>query len=434
VAADGRNFVRPAEWWRVREFALGTRAAPAGLAIQGEAGAGKSTLWRAGVEAAGEAGQRVLRSEPSASEADLPFAGLSDLLADVLPGVAEQIPGPQRAALEVALLLRAPDAEPPTARAVGLAVLAALRACASQGPVLVAIDDIQWLDQASLDTLTFALRRLASGPLSLLAAARTEAVADPLTAGAPPPPHGWQDLLGALPAAEVIDLVPLDMWQIQNLLPSTVSAAEARLVARQSRGNPFWAKEILASLDTADAAVPPLARALANRLSRSLSTGAAEALAVVAAAGRIGMPETVAVLAHLDDPAGALDAAVLAGVVVENGTRVSVAHPLIGAAAVESLPPGQRVQLYQRLAEASSGPERYAHFAALAVGPGPMPRSRRLWTRPRSPRTRGPVTRRPPSSLRRRWRSLRNRTPTRWCADGSAPESCCCWRAISRGP
>jgi DNA-binding CsgD family transcriptional regulator len=371
VAADGRDFVRSAQWRRVREFALGTRASPAGLTIQGEAGAGKSTLWRAGVETAGEAGQRVLRSEPSASEADLSFAGLSDLLADVLPGVAEQIPGPQRAALEVALLLRAPDAEPPTARAVGLAVLAALRACASEGPVLVAIDDIQWLDEASLDALTFALRRLASGPLSLLAAARTEAAADPLTAGAPPPPHGWQDLLGALPAAEVIDLVPLDMWQIQNLLPSTVSAAQARLVARQSRGNPFWAKEILASLDTADAAVPPLARALTDRLSRSLSTEAAEALAVVAAAGRIGMPETMAVLAHLDDPAGALDAAVLAGVVVENGTRVSVAHPLIGAAAVESLPPGRRVQLYQRLAQASSGPERYAHFAALAAGPGP---------------------------------------------------------------
>jgi DNA-binding CsgD family transcriptional regulator len=372
VAADGRDFVRLAEWRRVREFVMGTRAAPAGLAIQGEAGAGKSTLWRAGVEAAGEAGQRLLRSEPSASEADLSFAGLSDLLAGVLPGVVGQIPGPQREALEVALLLRAVGEQPPTARAVGLAVLAALRACTSEGPVLVAIDDIQWLDEASLDALTFALRRLASGPLSLLAAARTEAAADPLTACAPPPPHGWQDLLDALPAAEVIDLAPLDMWQIQNLLPRTVTAAQARLVARQSRGNPFWAMEILASLDAADATLPPLARALTSRLSRSLCTEAAEALAVVAAAGRIGMPEAVAALAHLDDPAGALDAAVLAGVVVvENGTRFSVAHPLIGAAAVESLPPGQRVRLYQRLAQASSGPERYAHFAALAAAPGP---------------------------------------------------------------
>ena len=92
---------------------------------------------------------------------------------------------------------------------------------------------------------------------------------------------------------------------------------------------------------------------------------------MVAAAGRIAMPEALAVLDHLDDPAAALDAAVLAGVVVETGDRLSAAHPLIGAAAVESLPPGRRAQLYRRLADASANPERYAHFAALAAGPGP---------------------------------------------------------------
>jgi DNA-binding CsgD family transcriptional regulator len=371
VAADSRDFVRPAEWRQVRRFIVAPRVAPAGLVIQGEAGAGKSTLWRAGVRAADEAGQRVLRSEPSAGEADMSFAGLSDLLAGALPGIAGHIPGPQREALEVALLLRPGGDQPPTAHAVGLATLAALRACAAESSVLVAIDDIQWLDEASVDALAFALRRLGSGPLSLLAAARTEATADPLTAGTPPPPHGWQDMVAALPAGEVVDLAPLDLWQVQNLLPPTASAAQARLVARQSRGNPFWAKEILASLDSADSAVPPLARALTDRLSRSLTAEAGQALAVVAAAGRLAVPEAVAVLAGLDDPAAALDAAVLAGVVVESGHRVTVAHPLIGAAAVESLPPGRRDQLYRRLAEASSGPERYAHFAALAVGPGP---------------------------------------------------------------
>ena len=62
----------------------------------------------------------------------------------------------------------------------------------------------------------------------------------------------------------------------------------------------------------------------------------------------------------------------LAGVVVETGGRVTAAHPLIGAAAVESLPPAQRTRLYRRLAaDAAASPERYAHFAALAAGPGP---------------------------------------------------------------
>jgi DNA-binding CsgD family transcriptional regulator len=370
VATVGGGLVRSAEWRQVREFAERTRAAPAALAIQGEAGAGKSTLWRAGIQTAADAGHRLLRSEPSASETDLSFAGLSDLLVGVLPLVATQIPGPQREALEIALLLRPAGDEPPTAHAVGLAVLAALRGCLAEGPVLIGIDDVQWLDEASLEAVLFALRRISSGPLSLMVAARTEAVADPLTAGAPPPPRGWRDLLAALPSAEMIDLAPLDMWQVQNLLPRTFTAAQARQVARQSRGNPFWALQISASLDSSDTEVPPLARTLTDRLSRSLSAGAAEVLAVVAAAGRIGLSDTLAVLDDLDDPAAAVDAAVLAGVVVEAGDRLSAAHPLIAAAAVESLPPVRRAQLYRRLAAASPNPERYAQFAALAAGPG----------------------------------------------------------------
>jgi len=318
-----------------------------------------------------DAGQRVLRCEPAASEADMSFAGLSDLLAGVLPEVAADIPGPQRDALEVSLLLRPAVDEAPTAHAVGLAVLAALRACVSAGPVLVAIDDVQWLDDASLDALVFALRRLASGALSVLVAARIEARADPLTAGGAAPSRRWRDLLGALRAAEEIDLTPLDLWQIQSLLPRTVTAAQARLVARQSRGNPFWAIQIAANLDAAQAPVPHLARVLTERLACSLSADAAEVLAIVAAAGRIGVSEALALLGHLEDPAAALDAAVLTGVVVEAGDRITVAHPLIGAAAVESLPPGRRSQLYRRLAVASSSPERYAHFAALAAGAGP---------------------------------------------------------------
>ena len=371
MTAGRSDIVRPAEWRRVREFAADVRALPAGMALLGEAGAGKSTLWRAGMDAAAEAGHLLLRSEPSATETDLSFAGLSDLLTGALPSVAARIPGPQREALEIALLLRPAGDDPPTAHAIALAVLAALRACLSEGPVLIGVDDVQWLDEASRDSLAFAVRRVTDGPLSLLVAARTEAAADPLTAGKPPPARDWHDLLAALPTTEMLELAPLDMWQIQNLLPPTISAAQAREVARQSRGNPFWAKEIAATLGSADSPVPPLARTLTDRLASSLSAGAADALAVVAAAGRIGVPETLAVLDHVADPAAALDAAVLAGVVVEAGDRLAVAHPLIGAAAVESLPPGRRMRLYQKLAATSSSPERHAHFAALAAGPGP---------------------------------------------------------------
>jgi DNA-binding CsgD family transcriptional regulator len=369
VGSGGADFVRAAEWQRIREFAAGVPAGeePALMAVSGEAGAGKSTLWRAGIAVATEAGCRVLRSEPSATDTDASFAGLSDLLAAVLPEVAAGIPEPQREALEVALVLRPAGDRPPAAHAVGLAALAALRSCLDEGPVLIAIDDVQWLDAGSLDALGFALRRITSGPLGVLLAARTDAPADPLTMGAPPPPHRWHALAAALPAAEQVDLAPLDKRQIRNLLPGTLTPAQARLVADQSRGNPFWALEIAAGLDTAEGAVPQLALTLTRRLSQSLSPPAADALAVVAAAGRIAVPDAIAVLSDLDDPAAALDAAVLAGVVVETEGRVAAAHPLIGAAAVESLPPGRRLSIYRRLAE------RRAHFAALAAEPGPDP-------------------------------------------------------------
>jgi DNA-binding CsgD family transcriptional regulator len=369
------DLVRTAEWEQVREFAGGApdRVTPAVLVVQGEAGSGKSTLWRAGVAAAEEAGARLLSSEPSAAEATLPFTALADLLTAVLPPVAATLPDPQREALEVALLLRPAGDEPPTARAVGAGVLSVLRFCLEAGPLLIAVDDAQWLDPASLDALVFALRRIAAGPLSLLLAARSDAPADPLTVGAPPPPLGWRDLLAVLPVADQITLAPLEAGQIRRLLPSTVTAPQARLVAAESRGNPFWARQIAANLRSGQASIPPLARSLTERLADSLSPAAAEALTTIAAAGRLPVSDALSTLGYLPDPAAALDEAVLAGVVVETAGRVTAAHPLIAAAAVESLPPGRRVQLYQRLADSYSNPERHAHFAALAAEPGPDP-------------------------------------------------------------
>jgi DNA-binding CsgD family transcriptional regulator len=360
---------------RVREFAssVPARDTPAVLVVQGEAGAGKSTLWRAGIATAEAAGSRVLRSELSAAEADLSFTALADLLTAVLPSVAAGIPSPQREAVEVALLLRPPGDQPPTARAVGAAVLSVLRSCLEAGPLLIAVDDAQWLDPASLDALVFALRRITTGPLSLLLAARSDAPADPLTAGAPPPPLQWRDLLAVLPMADQVTLAPLEAGQIRKLLPGTVTAAQARLVAAESRGNPFWAREIAAHLQSGQVSVPPLARSLTERLASSLSPPAAEALTTVAAGGRLSVSDALSALGYLSDPAAALDAAVLAGVVVETAGRVTAAHPLIAAAAVESLPPGRRVQQYQRLAALSSNPERRAHFAALAAEPCPDP-------------------------------------------------------------
>ena len=150
--------VRPDEWRQVGEFVRTEHRGPAGFVIEGEPGSGKSTLWDGGIDAACELEHQVLRSQPSSSETDLSYAGLSDLLSKISPQVLDAIAAPQREALEVALLLRSEGAQPVTAHAIGLAVLSALRATAANSPVLIAIDDVHWLDQASLDTLTFAMR------------------------------------------------------------------------------------------------------------------------------------------------------------------------------------------------------------------------------------------------------------------------------------
>src|SRR5258707_8762160 len=155
-----------------------------------------------------------------------------------------------------------------------------------------------------MEALAFALRRITTGPLGVLLAGRTEAPADPLTIAAPPLPYSWRDLAAAVPGAGRIDLAPLDQGQIQGLLPPTLTAAQARFAADQSRGNPFWAIQVAASLEAAETPVPQLALTLSRRLARSLSPPAADALAVVAAAGRIAVPDAIAVLGHLvEDPA-----------------------------------------------------------------------------------------------------------------------------------
>ena len=371
---DG-DFVRSAEWRRIREFVTAARgrAAPSAFVVAGEAGAGKSTLWRAALAAAARNGIRVLRSEPSAIEADAPFAGLADLLATELPGMTADIPPGCREALEVALLLRPSGPAAPAAHAIGLAVLAALDSLIRKGPVLLAVDDAQWLDAGSLEALGFVLRRLTQGPLSLLVAARTEAPADPRTVGTPAPSRDWRGLLATIAEPSEVMLAPLDAAQVQRLLP-TATAAQAQLVAAQSRGNPFWALELWPDIAAAPQATSrdtaaPSARLVAGRLQRSLPPAAIAALAVVAAAERIAEGDAVAVmrLEGIADPTAALKAAIRAGAVIENGGRLSAAHPLIGVAAVEAVPPVRRAALYRRVAQASASLERRAQFTALAA-------------------------------------------------------------------
>jgi AAA ATPase domain len=143
-------------------------AAPArALLVEGPAGIGKTAVWRALTDIARADGYLVLESIGDAAEARLTFAGLADLLGKVADEALPQLPAPQARALEVALL-RADAASPGEPLAVAAGLLSALRALAGSRPVLVAIDDVQWLDEASADAVTFAARRLDGEPVRFL--------------------------------------------------------------------------------------------------------------------------------------------------------------------------------------------------------------------------------------------------------------------------
>lgn len=109
---------------------------------------------------------------PAGSEATLSFAALGDLLDGVLDQELPGLPPPQRRALEVALLLADPVGSPPEQRAVCVAFLSVIRHLSESGPVVLAIDDLQWLDDPSARVLEFAFRRIRSEQAGLLASAR----------------------------------------------------------------------------------------------------------------------------------------------------------------------------------------------------------------------------------------------------------------------
>ena len=144
------------------------------LVLEGEAGIGKTTLLREAVAAASGAGASVLMAWPAPAEAELAFSGLGDLLADALDEVVPELPEPQAKALEIALLRRQAGGRPVDAHTVSAGVLSALRTLAERNPVVVAVDDVQWLDRGTAAALAFAFRRLSSGRVRLVASLRVE--------------------------------------------------------------------------------------------------------------------------------------------------------------------------------------------------------------------------------------------------------------------
>ena len=211
------------------------------LVLEGEAGIGKTTVWRELIAGADGRGYRVLSCQPAASEVTLSFAGLADLLSDLDASVLECLPLPQRHALEVALLQAAPGSRPLEQRAVFAGFGAVLVALAGERPLLVAIDDLQWLDRPTQAALEFAMRRVRGHPIGFLCASRTE-VTSSVTSGL--------DRVLTESGAERAQLGPLSVGALHQLILARLG--RALTPARQSCGLPRRRGETCSTVSDAE--------------------------------------------------------------------------------------------------------------------------------------------------------------------------------------
>ncbi|MCA1683174.1 MAG: AAA family ATPase [Actinobacteria bacterium] len=355
---------RTAELAELARFVDSVTHGPSCLVLEGSAGGGKTTLWRAAIDLARERVPRVLEARPVAAEATLAFAGLGDLLGGVLDEILERLPEPQAEALQVALMLRRPSSEPQDGRAVAFAALSALRALTAQAPVLLAVDDVQWLDASSASVLAFAWRRLREEPVVIVAGFRT---------GEPAP-----DLIAPDERTKRLAVKPLSVGAVHELLRSRFGSPLPRPVLLRlyevAAGNAFYALALgraLAEREVVPAPGEPLP--VPERL-RDLMRDRLVALPdatrdAVTAAAALTAP-TLRLLAGGFGGELALRPALEAEVLDVDGDRLRFRHPLLASAAYEELDPISRRDLHRRLADLfGDGEERARHLALAADGP-----------------------------------------------------------------
>lgn len=329
----------------VERFVDGVAAGAAPLIIVGEPGIGKSTLWTHAVARARAAGYHVLRSRPTEDEFREPAAGLLDLFDRVdtawHPDLATEIS-----------TVTAADSRPAER---GRRLLDALRALVQTAPVLIAIDDLHWLDAVSAQALRFAMHRLTDEPVGMIATARLPAVA-------------------ITRETRFLEVGPLPMSALRRVLAEHVAAITAPDLMRAhglSNGNPMLALELVRSWKrgkTGAISLGPL-QALADRVGE-LTADAATVARVLAIAGPapIGLIQRASGVA---DFATAVRVALDAGILqIEDDFTLRYTHPLYASAAVAAMTALDRATIHAQLAEVVPDPDvRARHMAHATADP-----------------------------------------------------------------
>ena len=344
-------------------------AGPTALVLQGSAGIGKTTLWLAGVREARERGHAVLVTRAAESDARMSYAGLGDLLAGVPDAAFAAVAAPLRRSLDGALLRGDEAIGAPDPRAVSLAVGQVLRTLSVEQPVVVAIDDVQWLDRPSARVLSFVLRRLTGERIGVLESLR-------LGSGAPDDPIETDR---AFPDGVHASVGPLTVGALGRIVRERTARALSRpsvvRLHRVTSGNPLFALEIARSapVDDGTAAraerwdVPEdLQRVLSARLAR-LPPEAHGPLLVIAAMTQPSWDVVVQVAGTDEASLAGLVRAEEAGVIERATGLVRFTHPLLASTVYDNATERDRRATHHRLAEVTTDAEERARHLALGT-------------------------------------------------------------------
>jgi DNA-binding CsgD family transcriptional regulator len=340
------------------------------LLMVGEVGIGKTTLLNWARKDASHRGFRVLSASPVESEVPLEFAALADLLGDVPRSIIDELPVPQKRALGVAVFRDELPEEPIDPRTLAAAALGTLRHLAASTPVLLAIDDLPWLDTPSARVLSYVLRRAGDSPFGLVGTVRIEWSGErsPLIT----------DPIGA-DRVERIRVGPMNEQDISQMLTDRtgLNLGRNRLkhLLEVSRGNPLFALELTetnadpkGSVETMEA--PRSLRRLMKGRIGQLPPGSRDVLLVAALNVESTLAVIVAAAADPTHAAESLERVVEAGIIVRTGAGIAFAHPLIRSIVVEDATAEHRRTAHRRLAGWVTHPEERArHLALGADGP-----------------------------------------------------------------